>query len=207
MTRKMTKTRGGMIPAAALAGIVGRAAVGWAVPKVLNYMTKKRGKKSGGAVNPHGSRGGAVNPHGSRGGALNLLGSKPNTGRRRRGGAVNPHGAKPGHGIKQIAQKALQNPLVQGMVAKAKQQAKRHINYAIDNPQQAFKNVQKMVRGGKGYKTMRSLNVRKRKFPKQKVGIESNQAGGTTSITISKHFKPNMAVKAPLSMRQIKNKI
>ena len=197
MTRKMTKTRGGMIPAAALAGIVGRAAVGWAVPKVLNYMTKKRGKKSGGAVNPHGSRGGA----------LNLLGSKPNTGRRRRGGAVNPHGSKPGHGIKQIAQKALQNPLVQGMVAKAKQQAKRHINYAIDNPQQAFKNVQKMVRGGKGYKTMRSLNVRKRKFPKQKVGIESNQAGGTTSITISKHFKPNMAVKTPLSMKQIKNKI
>lgn len=196
MTRKMTKRQGGFIPAAALAGIVGRAAVGWAVPKVLSYMTNK--KKRGKSVTLPGS-----------GGALYLHGSKP--GRRRgRGGALFQAGARPGHGIKQIVQKALKNPYVKGMVEKAKQQTKRHINYAIDNPQQAFKNVKKMVTGGKGMRKgrgMKTLNVRPRRLPKQKVGIESNQAGGTTSITLSKHFKPNMAVKDPLSMRQIKNKI
>lgn len=200
MTRRMVKRRGGFIPAAALAGLVGRAAVGWAVPKALNYLTKKR--KKGKGVTLPGSRGGALYMHGAkskRGCGVALHGSKPGYG-------LILHGSKPGRGIKQIVQKAMRNPVVQGMVAKAKQQVKRHMNYAIDNPGQAFKNVKKMVTGS-GHKKVRTLRVKQRRVPKQRVAVESSQAGGTTAITLSKHFKPNAAMKAPMSMRQIKNKI
>ena len=195
--KNMTK-RGGFIPAAALAGLVGRAAVGWAVPKVLNFMTKNKRKGKGVVLS------------GSRGGALYLHGSVPSA--RKRGRALYMPGAKPGRGIKEVVKSAMQNPYVQGMVQKAKAQAKRHLSYAIDNPEQAFKNVKKMITG-KGMqkrsvgKAMRTISVKQRRLPKQKVGIESSQQGGTTSITISRHFKPNQTIVQPMTFKQIKNKM
>ena len=201
MNNKMTK-RGGFIPAAALAGLVGRSAVGWLVPKALNYMTMK--KKGKGHRKGHG----VVVP-GSRGGALYMLGSMPKQTRGRKAGrALFMAGAKPGRGIKEIVKSAMQNPYVQGMVQKAKSEVKRHINYAIDNPEKAYNNVKKMITGkGMRNKSMRSISVKQRKLPKQKVGIESSQQGGTTSITISRHFKPNAAMPKPLTFKEIKNKI
>ena len=202
MNNKMTK-RGGFIPATVLAGLVGRAAVGWAVPKALDYMTKKKGGKG------HKKGHGVVVP-GSRGGALFLHGSVPSA--RKRGRALYMPGAKPGRGIKELAQKALQNPWVKSMVNKAKNEVKRHINYALDNPEQAYKNVKRMITGGEGMRkrgrgAMRTLSVKQRGLPKQKVGIESSQQGGTTAITISKHFKPNAAMPQPMTFKEIKNKI
>jgi len=202
MNNKMTK-RGGFIPAAALAGLVGRAAVGWAVPKALNYMSKK--KKGKGHKKGHG----VVVP-GSRGGALYLHGSMPKPARGRKAGRAlyMPGASKPGRGIKEMARQALNNPMIKQMVDKAKSQVKRHINYAIDNPEKAYKNVKKMITGkGMQSKSMRTLSVKQRKLPKQKIGIESSQQGGTTSITISKHFKPNAAMPQPMTFREIKNKI
>lgn len=202
MNNKMTK-RGGFIPAAALAGLVGRAAVGWAVPKALDYMTKKKGGKG------HKKGHGVVVP-GSRGGALFLHGSVPSA--RKRGRALYMPGAKPGRGIKELAQKALQNPWVKSMVNKAKNEVKRHINYALDNPEQAYKNVKRMITGGEGMRkrgrgAMRTLSVKQRRLPRQQVGIESSQQGGTTAITISRHFKPNAVMPKPMTFREIKNKI
>jgi hypothetical protein len=203
--KNMTK-RGGFIPAAALAGLLGRSALSWAVPKALNYMTKK--KKGKGHKKGHG----VVVP-GSRGGALYLHGSMPKPARGRKAGRAlyMPGASKPGRGIKEMAMKAMNNPMIKQMVDRAKSQVKRHINYAIDNPEKAYKNVKKMITG-KGMqksvgKSMRTLSVKQRRLPKQKVGIESSQQGGTTSITISRHFKPNQTIVQPMTFKQIKNKM
>jgi len=185
------RRRGGFIPAAALAGLVGRAAVSWAVPKALDAMTRRK-------------RGKGVMLQGSKGGALYMNGSKGNCGCKR-GGALYMPGAKPGRGIKEMVSSAIKNPAVQGMINRAKTEAKRHINYAIDNPEQAYKNVRKMITG-KGVKKPRTLRVRGRGLSK-KVGIESSQAGGTTSITISKVFKPNAALKQPMTFKEIKKRV
>ena len=203
MNNKMTK-RGGFIPAAALAGLVGRSAVGWLVPKALNYMTKK--KKGKGHRKGHG----VVVP-GSRGGALYMLGSMPKPARGRKAGRAlyMPGASKPGRGIKEMAMQALNNPMIKQMVDRAKSQVKRHINYAIDNPEKAYNNVKKMItgKGMKKNKSMRTISVKQRNLPKQNVGIESSQQGGTTSITVSRHFKPNDAMPKPLTFKEIKNKI
>jgi len=199
--KNMTK-RGGFIPAAALAGLVGRAAVGWAVPKALNFMTKNKRKGKGVVLS------------GSRGGALYLHGSMPKPARGRKAGRAlyMPGASKPGRGIKEMAMKAMNNPMIKQMVDRAKAQAKRHLSYAIDNPEQAFKNVKKMITG-KGMqkrsvgKAMRTISVKQRRLPKQKTGIESSQQGGTTSITISRHFKPNQTIVQPMTFKQIKNKM
>ena len=185
------RRRGGFIPAAALASLVGRAAVSWAVPKALDAMTRRK-------------RGKGVMLQGSKGGALYMNGSKGNCGCKR-GGALYVNGSKGGRGIKEMVSSAIKNPAVQGMINRAKTEAKRHINYAIDNPEQAYKNVRKMITG-KGVKKPRTLRVRGRGLSK-KVGIESSQAGGTTSITISKVFKPNAALKQPLTFKEIKKRV
>ena len=185
------KRRGGFIPAAALAGLAGRAALSWAVPKVLNMVTKRK-------------RGKGVMLQGSKGGALYMNGSKANCGCKR-GGALYMPGAKPGRGIKEMVSAAVKNPMVQNLIKKGKDELKRHTIYAIENPQQAYKNVRKMVTG-KGVKRPRTLRVRGRGLSK-KVGIESSQAGGTTSVTISKVFKPNAALKQPLTFKEIKKRV
>ncbi len=185
------KRRGGFIPAAALAGLAGRAALSWAVPKVLNMVTKRK-------------RGKGVMLQGSKGGALYMNGSKVNCGCKR-GGALYMPGAKPGRGIKEMVSAAVKNPMVQNLIKKGKDELKRHAIYAIENPQQAYKNVRKMVTG-KGVKRPRTLRVKGRGLSK-KVGIESSQAGGTTSVTISKVFKPNAALKQPLTFKEIKKRV
>ena len=184
--------RGGFIPAAALAGLAGRAALSWAVPKALNMMTKRK-------------KGKGVMLQGSKGGALYMLGSKP-SGRRKRGGALYMPGAKPGRGIKEMVSAAVKNPMVQNLIRKGKDELKRHAIYAIENPEQAYKNVRKMVTGKGVKRSMKSLRVRGRGLSK-KVGIESAQTGGTTAITISKVFKPNAALKEPLTFKEIKKRV
>jgi hypothetical protein len=185
--------RGGFIPAAALAGLAGRAALSWAVPKALDMMTKRKKKGKG------------VMLQGSKGGALYMHGSKPSGGRRR-GGALYMAGAKPGRGIKEMVSAAVKNPMVQNLIRKGKDELKRHAVYAIENPEQAYKNVRKMVTGKGVKRSMKSLRVRGRGLSK-KVGIESAQAGGTTAITISKVFKPNAALKEPLTFKEIKKRV
>ena len=184
------RRRGGFIPAAAMAGLVGRAAISWAVPKALDMLTKKRGK--------------GVMLQGSKGGALYMNGSKGNCGCKR-GGALYMPGAKPGRGIKEMVSAAIKNPAVQSLIRKGKDELKRHAVYAIENPEQAYKNIKKMVTG-KGVKKPKTLRVRGRGLSK-KVGIESSQAGGTTSITISKVFKPNAALIQPMTFKEIKKRV
>ena len=62
-------------------------------------------------------------------------------------------------------------------------------------------------KGMKKNKSMRTISLKQRNLPKQNVGIESSQQGGTTSITVSRHFKPNDAMPKPLTFSKIKNKI
>jgi|SaaInl25SG_5_DNA_1037380.scaffolds.fasta_scaffold06310_2 hypothetical protein len=184
--------RGGFIPAAALAGLAGRAALSWAVPKALNMMTKRK-------------KGKGVMLQGAKGGALYMHGSKANCGCKK-GGALYMVGAKPGRGIKEMVSAAVKNPMVQNLIKRGKDELKRHAMYAIENPEQAYKNVKKMVTGKGVKRSMKSLRVKGRGLSK-KVGIESAQAGGTTSITISKVFKPNAALKQPLTFKQIKKRV
>ena len=194
--------RGGFIPAAALAGLAGRAALSWAVPKVLNMVTKR---KKGRGVMLQGAKGRGVMLQGSKGGALYMHGSKANCGCKK-GGALYMVGAKPGRGIKEMVSAAVKNPMVQNLIKKGKDELKRHAIYAIENPQQAYKNVKKMVTGKGVKRSMKSLRVKGHKLSK-KVGIESAQAGGTTAITISKVFKPNAALKQPLTFKEIKKRV
>lgn len=174
----MRKARGGFVPTmGALAAVAGRSALGWLVPKVMNWVTKKAGKKS----------------KGKKGKGVQLLG----------GHGLYLHGKK-GNGIKQIASKIKNSAVVKGLVARAKKEGARHAKYAVDNPQTAYNNVKKIVTG-KGVKKMKSLTVKQRKIPKQKVAIASNQAGGTTAITISKRFGTNKSIAEPMSLKRIRS--
>lgn len=185
----MRKARGGFVPTmGALAAVAGRSALGWLVPKVMNWVTKKAGKKS----------------KGKKGKGVQLLGGQKGKGVQLLGGhGLYLHGKK-GNGIKQIASKIKNSAVVKGLVARAKKEAVRHAKYAVDNPQTAYNNVKKIVTG-KGVKKMKSLTVKQRKIPKQKVAIASNQAGGTTAITISKRFGTNKSIAEPMSLKRIRS--
>lgn len=197
MHKKMIKRpRGGFIPAAALAGLAGRAAISWAVPKALNYLSKKRGKKGKGLYN-HGSKGPCCKhgkglyPHGGRG--------------------LYPHGGKglylhgkQGKGIKQVISRISKNPMVQNLIKRGKQYLKSKVNQAIDDPIGTYHKVRKMV-SGKGNK-IRTFKVKQRRLPKQRVGVESSQVGRTTAITMSRAFKPS-AMAREMSIKQIKKSV
>jgi hypothetical protein len=124
--------------------------------------------------------GGALRP---LGGALRLLGSK---GKRYSGNSI-------------------MNRIVQAAKKRGKQELKRSVNYAIDNPKKSYKKVKKLFTGS-GYKEARTINVKRQTLPKQKVGINSNQAGGTTSITQSKVFREGHPA-IPKTIKRIKNQL
>jgi len=99
------------------------------------------------------------------------------------------------------------NRLESAAKERGKTELKRHVNYAIDNPMKSYNDVKKLVMG-KGYKKRKtkSLNVKRQSFPKQKVGKDSNQQGGTTAVTLSRVFKPGHEA-VPKTIKQIKNKL
>ena len=102
----------------------------------------------------------------------------------------------------------MMNKLITATKAVGKRELKNHVNYVIDNPMQAYNNVKKLVTG-KGYrkaKKAKTLNVKRQPFPKQKVGIDSNQTGGTTVVTLSRVFKPGHEA-VPKTIKKIKNKL
>lgn len=175
--------KGGFLGASALAGIVGRNALKWLVPKAISWASKKTTKKKtkGKGLYMHGAKakcGKGVALHGGRGLYL--------------------HGGK---GIKQVVSKIKNSELVKGLVKKAKAEGKRHLLYAAQNPQKAYQNVKKVFKGEGVKNKMKNLTVKQRDMPKQRTGIASNQQGGTTSRTITKKFGPN---KTPLQATSMK---
>ena len=186
----MRKMKGGMIPAM-LATMAGKQALSYLVPKVASWVAGKVTGKKGKGMRLVGRSlrplGGSLRPLGS---GMTLLGSKGKC-------------AKCSHG-----NGFMMNKLITAAKAVGKRELKNHVNYAIDNPMQAYNNVKKLV-SGKGYrkaKKSKTLHVKHQSFPKQKVGIDSNQAGGTTAITLSRVFKPGHEA-VPKTIKQIKNKL
>jgi hypothetical protein len=188
----MRKMKGGMIPAM-LATMAGKQALSYLVPKVASWVSGKVTGKKGKSLRLVGGNGvrnigSSLRPLGGAG--MTLLGSKGKC-------------AKCSHG-----NGFMMNKLITAAKAVGKRELKNHVNYAIDNPMQAYNNVKKLVTG-KGYrkaKKSKTLHVKHQSFPKQKVGIDSNQAGGTTAITLSRVFKPGHEA-VPKTIKQIKNKL
>jgi len=183
----MRKMKGGMIPAM-LAGYAGKQALSYLLPKVASWAAKKiKGKgvrTLGKGVRNIGS---SIRPLGGAG--MTLLGKKGTC-------------AKCSHG------NGMMNKLISAAKAVGKRELKNHVNYAIDNPMQAYNNVKKLVMG-KGYKKAKkskTLKVKHQSFPKQKVRIDSNQAGGTTAVTLSRVFKPGHEA-VPKTIKRIKNQL
>jgi len=194
--RTMRKMKGGMIPAM-LATMAGKQALSYLVPKVASWVAGKVAGKKGKGMRLVGRSlrplGGSLRPLGS---GMTLLGSKGKC-------------AKCSHG-----NGFMMNKLISAAKAVGKRELKNHVNYAIDNPMQSYNNMKKLV-SGKGYRKAKksktyvgggTLNVKRQSFPKQKVRIDSNQAGGTTAITLSKVFKPGHEA-VPKTIKQIKNKL
>jgi len=188
--RTMRKMKGGMLPV--IAAMAGKQALSYLVPKVASWIsgkvTGKKGKSLrlvGRSLRPLGN---GIRPVGGAG--MTLLGSKGKC-------------AKCSHG-----NGFMMNKLISAAKVVGKRELKNHVNYAIDNPMQAYNNVKKLV-SGKGYrkaKKSKTLNVKRQSFPKQKVGIDSNQQGGTTAVTLSRVFKPGHEA-VPKTIKQIKNKL
>ena len=191
MQRKIRRPKGGFLPAM-LAGAVGRAALGYLVPKAMDYVSKKmKGKK--------------------RGKGIRLLGSKSKgCGLYRHGAGLYPHGGRglyqhgqKGKGIKQIITKLKTNPMVQNLIKRGKEYVKSKVNQAIDDPIGTYKAVRKAVTG-KGRKAMKTLSVKQKRMPKrQMTGIESSQVGRTTAITLSKTF-PHTTRARTKTIKQLK---
>ena len=200
MQRKMIRRpKGGFLPAM-LAGAVGRAALGYLVPKAMDYVSKKmKGKKRGKGIRLLGSKskgcglyrhGAGLYPHGGRG--LYPHGGK----------GIVLHGQK-GKGIKQIITKLKTNPMVQNLIKRGKEYVKSKVNQAIDDPIGTYKSVRKAVTG-KGRKAMKTLSVKQRRMPKRQLtGVESSQVGRTTAITLSKTF-PHTTRARTKTIKQIK---
>ena len=194
----MRKMKGGMLPTM-LATMAGKQVLSYLAPKVASWVKGKvTGKKGNGLrfVGGKGVRniGNGIRPVGGAG--MTLLGSK--------GKCVK---CSHGNGF-------MMNKLISAAKAVGKRELKNHVNYAIDNPMQAYNNVKKLV-SGKGYRKAKksktyvrggTLNVKRQSFPKQKVQMDSNQAGGTTAITLSRVFKPGHEA-VPKTIKQIKNKL
>ena len=180
----MRKMKGGMIPAM-LVTMAGKQVLSYLAPKVASWVKGKVTGKKGNGIRPVGR---SLRPLGGAG--MTLLGSK--------GKCVK---CSHGNGF-------MMNKLISAAKVVGKRELKNHVNYAIDNPMQAYNNVKKLV-SGKGYrkaKKSKTLNVKRQSFPKQKVQIDSNQAGGTTAITLSRVFKPGHEA-VPKTIKQIKNKL
>ena len=113
----------------------------WQMGYGMKFGMPNMGMRMGNGVRPGG---GALRP---LGGALRLLGSK---GKRYSGNSI-------------------MNRIVQAAKKRGKQEPKRSVNYAIDNPKKSYKKVKKLFTGS-GYKEARTINVKRTALPKQKVG-------------------------------------
>ena len=213
----------------ALGAMVGRQALSYLVPKVASWaagkVMGKKGKKGtslrlvGGSGMPN--KGRRMMGMGNEGTPMKGMrchqmgyGINNNMGMRNMGMGVRPGGAlRPLGGAlrllgskgKRYSGNSIMNRIVQAAKKRGKQELKRGVNYAIDNPKKSYKKVKKLFTGS-GYKEARTINVKRTALPKQKVGINSNQAGGTTSITQSKVFRAgNPAI--PKTIKRIKNQL
>ena len=184
----MRKMKGGMIPAM-LPTMAGKQVLSFLAPKVASWVAGKVTGKKGNGMRLVGR---SLRPLGGSlplGSGMTLLGSKGKC-------------AKCSHG------NGMMNKLITAAKAVGKRELKNHVNYAIDNPMQAYNNVKKLVMG-KGYKKAKkskTLKVKHQSFPKQKVRIDSNQAGGTTAITLSRVFKPGHEA-VPKTIKRIKKQL
>ena len=183
--------QGGML--SMLAGMAGKQALSYLAPKVAKWVSGKVAGKKGKSLRLVGGKGvrnigSSIRPLGGAG--MTLLGSKGKC-------------AKCSHG-----NGFMMNKLISAAKVVGKRELKNHVNYAIDNPMQAYNNVKKLVMG-KGYKKAKkskTLKVKHQSFPKQKVRIDSNQAGGTTAVTLSRVFKPGHEA-VPKTIKRIKNQL
>ena len=186
----MRKRKGGMLPV--IAAMAAKQVLSYLAPKVASWVEGKvTGKKGNGLRLVGGNSvrniGNGIRPVGS---GMTLLGSKGKC-------------AKCSHG-----NGFMMNKLISAAKEVGKRDLKNHVNNAKDNPMQAYNNVKKLVTG-KGYrkaKKSKTLHVKRQSFPKQKVGIDSNQQGGTTAVTLSRVFKPGHEA-VPKTIKQIKNKL
>jgi len=229
----MNNKQGGFL--GAVAGLVGRQALSYLAPKVASYVAGKvmgkQGKKGtslrlvgGSGMSNKGMRmmgmgnegtpmkgmrshqmGYGMNSMGMRNMGMGMrnmgMGVRPGGALRPLGGALRLLGSKG----KRYSGNSIMNRILQAAKKRGKQELKRSVNYAIDNPKKSYKKVKKLFTGS-GYKEAKTINVKRQTLPKQKVGINSNQAGGTTSITQSKVFRAgNPAI--PKTIKRIKNQL
>jgi len=226
MKMNMNNKQGGFL--GAIAGMAGKQALSYLAPKVASWVAGKvmgkKGKKGtslrlvGGSGMPNvGMRKGyKMKGMGNEGMPIKGMrnwqmgyGMKfgmPNMGMRM-GNGVRPGGALRllGSKGKRYSGNSIMNRIVQAAKKRGKQELKRGVNYAIDNPKKSYKAVKKLFTGS-GMKEARTINVRRTALPKQKVGINSNQAGGTTAITQSKVFRAGHPA-IPKTIKRIKNQL
>ena len=229
----MNNKQGGFL--GAIAGMAGKQALSYLAPKVASWVAGKvmgkKGKKGtslrlvGGSGMPYvGMRKGYKGMGGNEGSRVKgnrnsqmgygmkfgmpNMGMRMGSGVRPGGGALRPLGGALrllGSKGKRYSGNSIMNRIVQAAKKRGKQELKRSVNYAIDNPKKSYKKVKKLFTGS-GYKEARTINVKRQTLPKQKVGINSNQAGGTTSITQSKVFREGHPA-IPKTIKRIKNQL
>lgn len=228
MTRKISK-KGGFIPAAALAGMAGRAAFSYLAPKAINWASKKFSKKKkGGGTSVHGGirrRGNGTNLHGNKGNGTNLHGSHHGNGTNLHGGRgmashnkalISSAVYNRGDGIKQIMAGLATNSAVKNIVKNTgknmvkgliKKQANKAVNYIVDNPDKVYNNVKKVFKGGEitKIKKIKSMNVKPGRILKRQVAIEGTSQGGRGPVTTSRPFKHQLPVKTKLNIVQRAN--
>ena len=205
----------------AIAGMAGRQPLSYLVPKVASWaagkVMGKKGKKGtslrlvGGWMG--GTAGMLIKGMRSHQMGYGMKFGMPNMGMRmgsgvRPGGALRPLGGALrllGSKGKRYSGNSIMNRIVQAAKKRGKQELKRGVNYAIDNPKKSYKAVKKLFTGS-GMKEARTINVRRTALPKQKVGINSNQSGGTTAITQSKVFRAGHPA-IPKTIKRIKNQL
>jgi len=225
---KINMRSGGFL--SGIAGMVGKQALSYLAPKVISLaagkVMGKKGKKGtclrlvGGSGMPNVGMRKGYKDMGNEGmpikgmqnwqmgyGMINM-GMRMGSGVRPGGGALRPLGGALrllGSKGKRYSGNSIMNRIVQAAKKRGKQELKRGVNYAIDNPTKSYKAVKKLFTGS-GYKEARTINVRRTALPRQKVGINSNQAGGTTAITQSKVFRAGHPA-IPKTIKRIKNQL
>jgi len=133
--RKMKQ--GGML--SMLAGMAGKQALSYLLPKVASWAAKKiKGKGVRSLRNGIRPVGRSLRPLGGAG--MTLLGKKGKKCAK----------CSSGNGI--------MNKLISAAKAVGKRELKNHVNYAIDNPMQSYNDVKKLVMGIKGIKSKKSEN-------------------------------------------------
>jgi len=185
---KINMRSGGFL--GAIAGMAGRQALSYLVPKVASWaagkVMGKKGKKGtslrlvGGSGMPNKGRrmmgmGNEGTPmKGMRshqmGYGMNNMGLRMGNGVRPGGSGLRPLGGALrllGSKGKRYSGNSIMNRIVQAAKKRGKQELKRSVNYAIDNPKKSYKKVKKLFTGS-GYKKNKKLN---KKYVSEKQNI------------------------------------